>query len=89
MMKHIHKYQRVKFKSGYTIYRCMQPGCSHFVREELILNREAICWRCGGVFIITQLLKKPHCLNCVKKSPHAIAAQQLTERLLEKGVPAK
>ena len=66
--KHIHKYQRIKYKpSGYTVYKCMLPNCPHFIPiKELVIGRPSICWRCGGPFTMSQatLLKKPHCPEC-------------------------
>lgn len=66
-IRHIHKYKRIRFKSGHTIFRCMLPGCSHFIREELLQGREAICWKCKKAFIILTIeLKFPHCENCYR-----------------------
>jgi len=66
--KHIHKYQQIKYKpSGYTVYKCMLPNCPHFIPiKELVIGRPSICWRCGGLFTMSQatLLKKPHCPEC-------------------------
>lgn len=46
----------------------MLPSCSHYVREEFILNRESICWSCEKVFVISRKKKrKPVCEECRKK----------------------
>mgnify|MGYP001586501854 CR=1 FL=1 len=45
---HYHKYIRKRFKSGYTIYKC--TTCNHYIHENLLVGREALCWRCGKVF---------------------------------------
>ena len=65
--KHIHKYKRIKYKSGFTIFRCMLIDCTHFIRAELILNRKSICWRCDSSFIMRRIdIVKPHCEECTR-----------------------
>lgn len=68
MTKHqVHKYKRIKFKSGHIVFRCMLPGCSHFIREELLRGRLSVCWRCGEEHVITNTrLSKQHCDSCTK-----------------------
>ena len=64
---HYHKYIRKRFKSGYTIYKC--TTCRHYIHENLLVGREALCWRCNRVFTAVEkdaTLKKPHCLNCTR-----------------------
>lgn len=71
--RHNHVYKRVNLGKDkeYIVYKCIKPGCSHFVREELILDRVAECPECEGIFTI----KKPNlsrkvliiCLPCRKK----------------------
>jgi len=70
-----HKYKKVRFKSGYIIFKCEM--CGHFIREELVNGRLAYCWRCGNVFRMTEKshLLKPHCQDCTnykKKSQELI-----------------
>lgn len=63
---HIHKYQREKLGKQ-IIYRCMQPGCSHYIHPKLAVGRVSVCHYCGESFVMTKksiTLKKPHCLNC-------------------------
>jgi hypothetical protein len=73
--KHIHKYERVVLgKRGYTVFRCILPGCGHYIREELATGKMAICNRCENVFIMDKVaitLKKPHCLDCTKRKDNA------------------
>ncbi len=68
---HIHKYQRTTLgRRKYPIYRCMTPGCTHYVDATLILNRICECWRCGKAMVIGKYaarLAKPHCDDCIKK----------------------
>lgn len=70
-----HKYLRIKWKSRvsagdpYIIYKCMIPGCTHYVPRDLVVGNESICWKCGDSFqmsLATANLAKPHCLKCTK-----------------------
>ncbi len=73
--KHIHKYVRkVIGRKGFTVYQCVKPGCSHFIRMELVEGREAECWRCGRQMVMTKkasTLKKPHCAECTREATGA------------------
>ena len=65
---HVHKYLRSKL-GKLIIFKCMIPGCAHYIRKELAENRFSLCWRCNEIFVMTKvqlLLKKPHCLTCTK-----------------------
>ncbi len=67
----IHKYQRTTLGKNFLIYRCMVPGCSHYVSAKLMLNRICECWRCGNPMVIDKYsahLAKPHCENCVERT---------------------
>ena len=79
---HIHKYQRTTIgMKKYLIYRCMIPGCHHYIEAKLILNRISECWRCGNPFVIEKYassLAKPHCANCIK-SPKQDIVNKLAE----------
>lgn len=62
--------KRIVKKSGYPIFKCTIPGCTHYVPAELALGRESICWVCGKVMVITQRslrLKRPHHYECYSK----------------------
>lgn len=65
---HVHKYQRVKWgKAGTIIWRCMLPGCTHYVHTEMAKNRKSLCWKCLGVFVLTgeKLMRvRPKCDAC-------------------------
>ena len=53
-MTHTHKYKRVKWGPKKTlIYRCMLPGCRHYLAAQFIEGKTAVCWKCGGIFIVT------------------------------------
>lgn len=68
--EHVHTYRRFKqgsIHSPYIIFRCMEPRCSHFVHEDLIVGRECLCYICGKSFILLQKhkrMRRPHCANC-------------------------
>lgn len=69
MPTHIHKYIRDKFRTGTQIYKCVLPGCSHYILAQFVINKVSICWRCGEDFVINKRasdLKKPTCDDCVK-----------------------
>lgn len=74
--KTAHKYLRVKWKSRkqkgepYYIFKCMLPGCTHWVARDLVVGNMSICWRCGKEFQMTlasTYLAKPHCANCTER----------------------
>lgn len=70
----VHQYVRKELKrkmtdEPYVIFRCMIPGCTHYLREELAEGQKSICNRCGKDFILTKAameLKKPHCVECTR-----------------------
>jgi len=69
MASHIHKYLRVinNKPPGYVVYKCIIPGCTHWLRRELLIGREAICWRCGTSMFLTKPdldMKKPRHYDC-------------------------
>ena len=67
-----HKYIKKRIgskESPYVVWKCMIPGCTHYIKFELGENRHTICWRCGGVVVLTKLvmeLTRPHCNKCTK-----------------------
>jgi late competence protein required for DNA uptake (superfamily II DNA/RNA helicase) len=67
--KHVHKYKRLKYKSGNFIFFCALPDCNQKINISLALGKRSLCWRCGSEFIMTEYslrLAKPHCNNCLK-----------------------
>ncbi len=66
---HVHKYLRVIHNKppGYTVFKCVIPGCTHSLRKELMIARECVCWRCGGVMVLGAPdleMKKPRHFEC-------------------------
>lgn len=64
--KHNHQYMRVKINKA-TVYRCMLPGCTHYIPKALLLNRIANCPYCGNDYLITRELarrERLHCSSC-------------------------
>lgn len=84
--EHTHKYMRIilgRKSRNYRIYRCVLPGCAHYVNAELIGGMDCICWRCDKEFTIPRRkpLKKPHCMQCTeRKKPLSL---NLAEKMLE------
>ena len=66
---HLHRYQKKKLgKNGYTVFKCMVAGCSHYIRKELAEGQIAECNRCHEPFILNKAsiqLSKPHCDKCI------------------------
>jgi hypothetical protein len=66
---HIHKYKRLRYKTGNIIFFCVLPDCSNKCNIALALGKRSICWRCGESFIMSEYalrLAKPHCDSCHK-----------------------
>lgn len=66
---HVHKYERVILRKGYTIYRCAYSTCTHYLPRKLTKGKLSICHRCGDEMVMGALqltLSKPHCMKCVK-----------------------
>ena len=65
-----HKYQLVKQESGREIYRCMMPGCRHFIPVDMIENQVSVCHKCEEEFVVRKHLLFPrrvvklHCNEC-------------------------
>jgi len=84
--EHAHRYTRIKLgKNDYIVFRCVRPGCSHYIRQELVVGKIAQCWRCEGDFVMNQktaMLKKPHCHKCTK-TPEKYKKQKLVPQSVE------
>ena len=66
---HIHKFKRLRYKSGNEIFFCALPDCNQKINPALALGKRSICWRCGEPFIMNDYslrLAKPHCEGCHK-----------------------
>lgn len=82
--EHIHKYIRVVYKSGWTIYKCVL-NCTHFVDSKQLTGRSCLCWRCGEAFQLNNLhtqLKKPHCNDCRKVRKEVKGIKELRKMIL-------
>lgn len=65
--KHIHKFKRLRYKSGNEIFFCALPDCNSKLSLPLALGKRSLCWRCGEPFIMNEYslrLAKPHCDKC-------------------------
>lgn len=67
-----HKYERFYWPNKKPFYKCMVPGCAHYLpMVELAIGRESICWGpgCNRLVTITKEdvqrdLKHPMCEDC-------------------------
>lgn len=83
---HTHKYKRILLgKNDYYVYRCMIPGCNHYIQMEAAVGRETICWGvapdCLGKLFITEKnieLKTVHpiCEKCKEYKREKVALFQ-------------
>lgn len=81
--QHTHKFKRLKYKSGNTIFFCALPDCSQKINISLALGKRSICWRCGEPFVMTEYslrLAKPHCEAC-HKPKNDILSNKLNEAM--------
>jgi hypothetical protein len=66
----LHRYKRIKIQHSHTVYKCQNPGCTHYVLPDLLEGRIAQCYNgCDEPFIITKAkarLAKPHCDKCTR-----------------------
>lgn len=90
--KHIHKFKRLKYKTGNITFFCALPDCNVKINPALALGKRSLCWRCNEPFIMTDYslrLAKPHCENCHKpkniddKNDLEVVAQNNNEILHE------
>jgi hypothetical protein len=54
---HYHKYERMNWDNGKIYYKCMEPGCPHYIpHANLAIGRESLCWgiNCNKLVIITK-----------------------------------
>lgn len=69
--KHIHQYKRVNLGRDrpYLVYKCVKPGCSTYLRPELLEGKFAECPRCDSTFIVERHMLELvtlHCDNCTQ-----------------------
>lgn len=69
---HLHIYKKkVLGTNGFKVFKCMKPGCTHYVRVDLAENALCACNRCGEAMVLTKAamqLVKPHCPDCTKST---------------------
>lgn len=86
-LKHIHKYRRTTLGRS-TIYKCVLPGCTHFIQRALVDGKISLCWRCPNPFVITKkTLKncpaKPHCEDCYQRRSEEAMLDAAIEELIK------
>jgi|OpeIllAssembly_1097287.scaffolds.fasta_scaffold00281_7 hypothetical protein len=68
---HIHRYKRVVLGNNYKVYKCIKPGCTHYIAVHLVEGALCECNRCEEPMIMTKLamtLARPHCQDCTKST---------------------
>lgn len=77
-LKHTHTYERSPWSKN--VYRCADPGCTHYNHKLRIVGKKTVCTQCKREFVLTSYnLKtaKPKCELCsdtkVAKAARAIA----------------
>ena len=97
-LKHTHQYRRAvgrKTKNNadskmVNYYKCMLPGCTHYVRDFMILGKESICNRCGNRFTLPTSLRFlgniPHCKKCTKKYVRKADLEQALDEAIEEAL---
>ena len=79
----LHVYERSNKTK--TIYRCIDPYCSHYQALEYLIGKVAECPKCGTEFILTKILLKnklPTCFLC-SKSPKKMKDTTLGKDVME------
>ena len=72
---HFHRYERLYWPNGKPFYKCMEPGCPHYLTvTSLAIGRESLCWgpQCNKLVVISKEdvareVKKPMCEDCRKE----------------------
>ena len=84
-----HKYKRVRLDWGTRegnsfkrtkkfVFRCMLVNCTHFLRKEMVIGQQSLCWYCGDIFTVSPSaarLQKPHCPSCGKGNKQVVTPQ--------------
>jgi hypothetical protein len=72
---HFHQYERFNWPNGKPYYKCIQPGCPHYLPIALLaIGRESLChgFNCNKLVVITKEdvvkeVKFPMCSDCKDK----------------------
>lgn len=72
-LNHIHKYVRYHKLGGKTlkdrVFRCDDPGCTHYAPAELVIGKRSRCTICDGPFTLdaeAARRAKPRCPECTE-----------------------
>lgn len=82
----VHLYKRIKHKNGVKdTFRCMLPGCSHYITEDHIKNKLCVCYKCQTVFQLTAKLLSDRvrfkCSDCRANVPMSQRTHKLIARV--------
>jgi len=81
--EHVHSYRRIRGRPNF--FMCTDPKCTHTNSKDLLLGKQALCTKCGEVFILqTQDLRYhiPVCIYC-HDSPQAKKRRFLKDKIAE------
>ena len=83
--EHIHKYQRSRLGMNYTIYRCVIPGCTHYIAKKLVRGRISLCHVCNEPMVMDAFALRrvnPRHRTCIKKSDTFKKLQDVLEKIV-------
>jgi DNA-directed RNA polymerase subunit RPC12/RpoP len=84
--EHTHQYRRVTTPKS-TVFRCVLPGCRHYLRPEFAEGAYSLCPRCGGQFVLNSRnmkLENPHCDECTYRRNQSEEIERIKELLNKK-----
>jgi len=88
-----HKYRRIEMGRDKTpAYRCMLPGCLHYVLEDFIVGQTSLCNKCEKQFLVTRNMLFPrkiiklHCPECSRPTYNRASKQVMRGRAVVKGI---
>lgn len=84
---HLHLYRRVKLSKNYTVLKCQEPLCTHYISLKLAEGKMCRCNRCRQPMLLTRAaldLARPHCDLCTKSKKVDLVA--LSQKLKELGI---
>ena len=89
--QHVHKYERGLLGNDHEIYKCMLPGCRHYMPNVfLVIGQLSMCWgNCGNAVMMTKQMvnhdkvKFPMCDSCRQERKQKLQAMKEIPQELE------
>lgn len=66
--------KRIVRQGGTPVYKCMIPGCTHYISRDLVQGRYSICWVCDKQMVMTSqsvTMVRPRHFECMKRKEAA------------------